>query len=96
MTADTGATYCQLPGNILRALGWEATEGQRPYTLADGSEVSAGMGRVKIRYGETDSEEYFLFGESNSIYLMGVEALQNLLLGVDPVNHRLIHIVPDA
>ena len=45
MTADTGATYCQVPGNILRALGWEPTEGERPYTLADGSERTAGMGR---------------------------------------------------
>ena len=96
MTADTGATYCQLPATILYALGWEATEGQRPLTLADGSETSAGIGRVKIRYGETDSDEYFLFGQSNSIYLIGVETLQNLSLGVDPVNHRLIHVEPDA
>ena len=96
MTADTGATYFQLPATILQALGWEATEGQRPFTLADGSETTAGMGKVKIRYGETDSDEYFMFGESNSIYLLGVETLQNLSLGVDPVNHRLIHVALDA
>ena len=78
MTADTGATYCQLPGNVLRALGWEATGGQRPYTLADGSEGNAEIGRVRIRYAETDSDEYFLFGEGSGIYLMGVETLQNL------------------
>ena len=96
MTADTGATYCQLSANILRALGWEATEGQRPYTLADGSERRAGIGKVKIRFGETDSDEYFVFGEGIGINLLGVETLQNLSLGVDPVNHRLIHIEPDA
>ena len=96
MTVDTGATYCQIPGNILRALGWEPTEGESPYILADGSERTAGIGRVRIRFGETDSDEYFLFGEGSGIYLMGVEALQNLSLGVDPVNHRLIHVEPDT
>ena len=95
MTVDTGATYCQLPANILRALGWEPTEGRRPYTLADGSERTAGMGRVRIRLGETDSEEHFVFGEGFGINLLGVETLQNLSLGVDPVNHRLIHVEPD-
>ena len=96
MTVDTGATYCQIPGNILRALGWEPTEGESPYILADGSERTAGIGRVRVRFGETDSDEYFLFGEGSGIYLMGVEALQNLSLGVDPVNHRLIHVEPDT
>ena len=96
MTVDTGATYCQLPANILRALGWEATDGQRPYTLADGSERSAGMGRVRIHFGDTDSYEYFVFGEGIGINLLGVETLQNLSLGVDPVNHRLIHVELDA
>lgn len=95
MTVDTGATYCQLPANILRALGWEATNGKRSYTLADGSERSAGMGRVRIRFGDTDSDEYFVFGEGIGINLLGVETLQNLSLGVDPVNHRLIHVEPD-
>lgn len=95
MTADTGATYCQMPESILRALGWEPTEVDRPFTLADGSESSADMGRVKVRYGDTDSEEYFLFGRASGIYLLGVETLQNLSLGVDPVNHRLMHIEPD-
>ena len=95
MTADTGATYCQMPASILRALGWEPTESERPFTLADGSESSADVGRVKVRFGDTDSEEYFLFGSASGIYLLGVETLQNLSLGVDPVNHRLIHIAPD-
>ena len=95
MTADTGATYCQMPASILHALGWEPTERERPFTLADGSESTADMGKVKIRYGDTDSEEQFLFGRASGIYLLGVETLQNLSLGVDPVNHRLISIEPD-
>ena len=64
--------------------------------LADGSVGSIGVGRVKIRYNGRDSVEYFLFGETGSVMLIGVETLQNLSLGVDPVNHRLIDIVPDA
>ena len=95
MTVDTGAACCQLPANILRAPGWEPTEGRPPYTLADGSERNAGMGRVRIPLGETDSNEYFVFGEGIGINLLGVETFQNLSLGVDPVNHRLIHVEPD-
>ena len=96
MKADTGATYCQLPAADLYALGWVASEGHRSYQLADGSLGSIGVGRVKIRYNGRDSVEYFLFGETGSVRLIGVETLQNLSLGVDPVNHRLIDIVPDA
>lgn len=96
MKADTGATYCQLPAANLYALGWEANAGHWPYQLADGSVGFVGVGRVKIRYNGRDSVEYFLFGETDSVLLIGVETLQNLSLGVDPVNHRLIDIVPDA
>ena len=96
MTVDTGATYCQFPANILRALGWEPTEGRRPHTLANGSERNAGMGPVRIRLGETDSIEHFVFGEGIGINLLGVETLQNRSLGVDPVNHRLIHVEPET
>ena len=39
--------------------------------------------------------EWFVFGESNEIHLLGVETLQRLSLGVDPVNHRLIRIALD-
>ena len=96
MTADTGATHCQLPGNILRALGWEAKEGPHRYQLADGSGGFIGVGKVKIRFNDVDSEECFIFGETNGIRVIGVETRQSLSLGVDPVNHRLIHIAPDA
>ena len=96
MKVDTGATYCQLPAGDLYALGWAASEGLRSYRLADGSVGSIGVGRVKIRYNGRDSVETFLFGEAGCFLLIGVETLQNLSLGVDPVNHRLIDIVPDA
>ena len=92
---DTGSTYCQLPANILLTLGWEATGGTRTYLLADGSRGLAQVGMVKIRFNDVDSMEWFVFGESSDIKLFGVEALQSLSLGVDPVNHRVIKIEPD-
>lgn len=93
--ADTGADYCQLPANTLRTLGWEATEAPRSYQLADGSRGLVQVGMVKIRLDGVDSMEWFVFGESNEIHLLGVETLQRLSLGVDPVNHRLISISPE-
>ena len=92
---DTGADYCQMPANTLRALGWEATEAPRGYQLADGSRGLVQVGMVKMRLGDVDSMEWFVFGESNDVHLLGVETLQRLSLGVDPVNHRLIRVDPD-
>ena len=47
-----------------------------------------------MRYKDTNFEEMFVFGEDDCTPLVGVELLQNLRLGVDPVNHRLIPIAP--
>ena len=92
---DTGADYCQMPANTLRTLGWQATETPRGYQLADGSRGLVQVGMVKVRIGDVDSMEWFVFGESNDIHLLGVETLQRLSLGVDPVNHRLIRVTLD-
>jgi hypothetical protein len=54
--------------------------------------VSADLGTVRVRYNGADFDELFVFGEDDCTPIIGVELLQNLGLGVDPVNHRLMPI----
>ena len=94
MKVDTGATYSQLPDALLREMGWAPTHPPRYFILANGVRVVSNLGIVRMRYKDTNFEEMFVFGEDDCTPLVGVELLQNLRLGVDPVNHRLIPIAP--
>ena len=49
---------------------------------------------VRMRYSGVNFDELFVFGADDCTPLIGVELLQNLGLGVDPVNHRLVPIEP--
>lgn len=93
MLADTGASYSQLPSEVLRDLGWQPTQPPRRSMLADGREVMLELGEVKVRYGEVDLTRLFVFGEESCAPLMGSDTMQGLGVGVDPVNHRLIEVV---
>lgn len=91
--ADTGASYSQMSGALLRDLGWEPTQTPRRSTLADGSEVTVDLGEVKVRYGDVDLTGLFVFGEDACKPLIGSDTMQGFGLGVDPVNHLIIDVV---
>ena len=93
MQVDTGAAFSQLPGKLLRDLGWSPDQPPLPAGLADGTRTFVELGEVRIRYDGTDLTRLFVFGEDNCPKLLGSDTLQGLLLGVDPVNHRLINLV---
>ena len=94
MRADTGASYSQLPAELLRDLGWMPTQAPRRAGLADGTERPVELGEVKIRYNNEDLTRLFVFGEENCPQLLGSDTLQGLGMGVDPVHHRLIPVMP--
>lgn len=93
MLVDTGASYSQLPGGMLRGLGWVPTFPGVPADLADGTQTTVALGEVRIRYNGQDITRLFLFGEDNCPKLLGSDTLQGLRLGVDPVNHRLVDVM---
>lgn len=85
---DTGTIDCLVPRPHLEAIGLRP-EGQRRYTLADGSEVAMDVtvGRVELMnvfVGAT-----ILFGEVGSEPLLGATALESLGIEVDPLNQTL-------
>ncbi len=92
LRVDTGASFSQLPGKMLRDLCWIPTVPDVPADLADGTPTMVELGEVRIRYSGQDLTRLFVFGEDNSPKLLGSDTLQGLRLGVDPVNHRLINV----
>ena len=93
MKVDTGASFSQLPGETLRALGWVPNLGPRPAGLADGTQTTVELGEVRIRYDDEDLTRIFVFGEERCPKLLGSDTLQGLGMGVDPVHHRLINVM---
>ncbi len=86
---DTGATYSQIPGSLLRRLGipvrWEAE-----VRLGDGSIVTDQIGQASIRLGGKTFFTPVTFGREGEPNLLGVVALETALLAVDPVEQRLV------
>ena len=93
MVVDTGASFSQLPGKLLREMGWSPTLAPVRADLADGTQTTVDMGEVKIRYNDEDLVRLFIFGEDDCAKLLGSDTLQGLRMGVDPVNHQLIGLV---
>ena len=89
---DSGATYTQLPGSLLRELGHTPTY-QRSFRLADGTVIQRDMCMVPMRLNGEVLPTPCVFGEQGSESLLGAMALETFSLGVDPVNGSLIPVV---
>jgi len=88
---DTGATYTWVPRDVLQRLGLEPEE-KRPFILADGREMYYGVRWVGARIGGRFTPTIVIFGHPGPEPLLGVVTLEELGLGADPVNERLISI----
>jgi predicted aspartyl protease len=86
---DTGATYSQVPGSLLRRLGipvkWEAQ-----VRLGDGSIVTDQIGQASIRLEGKTFMTPVTFGRDGEPNLLGLVALETALLAVDPVDQRQV------
>jgi clan AA aspartic protease len=86
---DTGATYTWIPRSQLERLGYHS-EDDWEFVLADGREVVYGMGWIRIRFDGRVQPTPVIFGDDGSEPLLGVVTLEELRLGVDAVNRRLV------
>ena len=85
---DTGAIDCLVPRSHLEAIGLRP-EGQREYTLADGSEVTMDVTVGRVEFMDIFVGATILFGEAGSEPLLGATALESLGIEVDPLNQTL-------
>ena len=88
---DTGATFTVVPGNLLERLGVRPQR-KEPFALADGRLVEYEVGTVLFRLAGKEGASTCVFAPAGIEPLIGAVTLETLLLGVDPVNERLISV----
>ncbi len=89
---DTGSTFTWIPRDVLERLG-VSPEQEWPFELADGREQRYPVAWVQIRLEERrDQPTIVVFAPPGSEPILGVVTLEEYLLAVDPVHHRLIPV----
>ncbi len=88
---DTGAIYTWLPASILQEMGVRPRF-RRPFITADGRQIERDMATVYVRINGREHATPCIFGDEGSQPLLGVVTLEELGLGVDPVNRRLVEV----
>jgi predicted aspartyl protease len=88
---DSGAVYTQLPGSALRRMGVRPID-TAVFVTADGRRSESELGEVVLRIDGRTRQSICVFGEEDTPPLLGAYALEGFLLGVDPVNKRLVPV----
>ena len=86
---DTGSTFSQIPGELLRSLG-VLVQRTLESELADGSVEAVQVGETLIRLEGQQITTPVIFASEGEPNLLGVVALETALLVVDPVRRRLL------
>lgn len=87
--ADTGATLTVFPRDLLLQIG-VAPQGERRFKLADGRTMLRPVGEARILVNGDAVVTRVVFGDSDDACLLGVTALEELGLLVDPIQRKLI------
>lgn len=85
---DTGADYTVLPREMLDRLGVKPHR-RETFSLADGREIERDIGRVFVEFADRAEFTPVIFGEAGDAKLLGVLTLEELGLGVDPLQRIL-------
>jgi len=85
---DTGAIDCLVPGSALIKAGIQA-EGREVYELANGQSVEYAYGFARITFMGSETVCQVIFGPDEAEPILGVVALENVGIGVDPVSKEL-------
>ena len=85
---DTGATDCMAPASALKKAGIKP-EGKRIYELANGKPAEYEYGFARVSFLGFETVTQVIFGPEKAEPLLGVVALENVNIGVDPVTNNL-------
>ena len=92
---DTGAVDCLVPTDALVAAG-VSPEGRAVYELANGQPVEYEYGFVRVAFLGEETVAQVIFGPSDAEPILGVVALENTGVVVDPITKTLkrLHAKP--
>jgi clan AA aspartic protease len=85
---DTGAIDCLAPASALRAAGI-LIEGKDVYELANGEFVEYPYGFARTNFMGSETVTQIILGPEECEPILGVVALENTGIGVDPVSRGL-------
>ena len=85
---DTGAIDCLAPASALRTAGI-GIEGKDVYELANGEVVEYSYGFARVSFMGSETVTQIIFGPEDCEPILGVVALENIGIGVDPVSREL-------
>ena len=85
---DTGAIDCMAPESELLKAGIQV-EGKEVYELANGQPVEYKYGFARVTFMGSETVTQIIFGPEEAEPILGVVALENTGIGVDPVSREL-------
>lgn len=88
LLVDTGALYSVLPARVLSELGIEPL-GRKFFRTADGREIERPVGEAVFAFNDERGTSKVVFGAEGDASLLGVTALEELGLEVDPTSGTL-------
>ncbi|MBN1309695.1 MAG: clan AA aspartic protease [Chitinispirillaceae bacterium] len=92
---DTGAVDCLVPASSLKKAGIKP-EGRSVYELADGTPVEYDYGFARVSFMGSETVGQVIFGPDNADPILGVVALENVGIGVDPRSKKLFKMTAKA
>ena len=88
---DTGAAYGVVPRTVLESLGCRPVRTQR-VVLADGRVEEWSVTQIDVECEGRQTTTPILMGPATSPVLLGATTLEELGLGIDPLDRRLIPV----
>lgn len=88
LLVDTGASLSFIPGTILEELGIQPVD-LEPFELGDGRIVERRVGPAVVRYEGKEAGTQVVFAEPGDGTVLGVNALEELGLQLNPRSGRL-------
>jgi len=86
---DTGVVDCLVPASKLKKAGVKP-EGRSVYELADGTPVEYEFGFARVSFMGAETVAQIIFGPEDAEPILGVVALENTGIGIDPRTKRLL------
>ncbi len=88
LIVDTGSVYTWIPGKTLGKLGVPKDD-VVDFTTIEGRRVRRSVGEALLGYDGVSRHCVVVFGHPGDASVLGVTALENLALEVDPVSKKL-------